>query len=100
MVKFFNSPKAQQTALETQGMVPAGATVEITQTALDAFPLLADFLEQASVCEKRGNTLTGLMVPGLEDTFSAELPNLASGADTPEQFCQVLTDFATANPVT
>ena len=100
MVKFFTSPKAQQTALETQGMVPAGATVEITQTALDAFPLLADFLEQASVCEKRGNTLTGLMVPGLEDTFSAELPNLASGADTPEQFCQVLTDFATANPVT
>ena len=100
MVKFFTSPKAQQTALETQGMVPAGATVEITQTALDTFPLLADFLEQASVCEKRGNTLTGLMVPGLEDTFSAELPNLASGADTPEQFCQVLTDFATANPVT
>ena len=100
MVKFFTSPKAQQTALETQGMVPASATVEITQTALDAFPLLADFLEQASVCEKRGNTLTGLMVPGLEDTFSAELPNLASGADTPEQFCQVLTDFATANPVT
>ena len=40
------------------------------------------------------------MVPGLEDTFSAELPNLASGADTPEQFCQVLTDFATANHVT
>ena len=39
------------------------------------------------------------MVPGLEDVFSAELPNLASGAYTPEQFCQVLTDFASANAV-
>jgi len=99
MVKFFTSPKAQQTALEMQGMVPAGATVEITQTALDTFPLLADFLDQAGKCEMRGVTFTGLMVPGLEDVFSAELPNLASGAYTPEQFCQVLTDFASANAV-
>lgn len=99
MVKYFTSPKAQQTALEMQGMVPAGATVEITQTALDTFPLLADFLDQASACQLRGVTFTGLMVPGLEDVFSAELPNLASGAYTPEQFCQVLTDFASANAV-
>lgn len=99
MVKYFTSPKAQQTALEMQGMVPAGATVEITQKALDTFPLLADFLDQASACQLRGVTFTGLMVPGLEDVFSAELPNLASGAYTPEQFCQVLTDFAAANAV-
>lgn len=99
MVKFFTSAKAQQTALEMQGMVPAGATVEISQTALDTFPLLADFLDQAAGCQLRGATFTSLMVPGLEDTFSAELPNLASGAYTPEQFCQVLTDFAAANAV-
>ncbi len=99
MVKFFTSAKAQQTALEMQGMVPASSTVEITQTALDTFPLLGDFLEQAATCEKRGATFTGQMVPGLEDTFSAELPNLASGAYTAEQFCQILTDFATANAV-
>lgn len=99
MVKYFTSPKAQQTALEMQGMVPAGSTVEITQTALDTFPLLADFLDQASECGLRASTFTGGMVPGLEDTFSAELPNLASGVYTPEQFCQVLTDFATQNAV-
>ncbi|WP_455582796.1 ABC transporter substrate-binding protein [Dysosmobacter sp.] len=99
MVKFFTSPKAQQTALEMQGMIPAGATVEITQTALDTFPLLADFLDQAAACELRAPTFTGGMVPGLEDVFSAELPNLASGADTPEQFCKVLSDFAAANAV-
>lgn len=99
MVKFFTSPEAQQLALEMQGMVPAGATVEITQTALDTFPLLADFLDQASACDLRASTLTGNMVPGLEDTWSSELPNLASGTYTPEQFCQILTDFATANAV-
>lgn len=99
MVKFFTSPEAQQLALEMQGMVPASATVEITQTALDTFPLLADFLGQASACDLRASTLTGNMVPGLEDTWSSELPNLASGTYTPEQFCQILTDFATANAV-
>jgi raffinose/stachyose/melibiose transport system substrate-binding protein len=73
--------------------------VEITQTALDTFPLLADFLNQASTCTLRASTFTGNMVPGLEDVFSAELPNLASGVDTPEQFCKVLSDFAAANAV-
>lgn len=99
MVKFFTSAHAQQLALEMQGMVPAASTVEITQTALDTFPLLADFLDQAAACTLRSDTFTASMVPGLEDTWSAELPNLASGAYTPEQMCQVLTDFATANAV-
>lgn len=99
MVKFFTSAHAQQTALEIQGMVPAAATVEITQTALDKFPLLADFLDQAAGCELRASTFTGGMVPGLEDLFSNELPLLADGTYTPEEFCQVLTDFAAENAV-
>lgn len=99
MVKYFTSAQAQQLALEMQGMVPAAATVEITQTALDTFPLLGDFLSQAADCGVRATTFTGLMVPGLEDLWSSELPNLASGTYTPEQMAQVLTDFATANPV-
>ena len=99
MVKFFTSAKAQQIALEMQGMVPAAATVEITQNALQTFPLLGDFLSQAADCDVRATTFTGLMVPGLEDLWSSELPNLASGTYTPEQMAQVLTDFATANPV-
>ena len=99
MVKFFTSAHAQQLALEMQGMVPAASTVEVTQTALDTFPLLADFLDQAAACTLRSDSFTANMVPGLEDTWSAELPNLASGTYTPEQMCQVLTDFATANAV-
>lgn len=100
MVKFFTSADAQQMALETQGMVPAASTVEITDAAKSTFPLLADFVDQAAACSVRSQTFTGGMVPGLEDLFSAELPNLASGSYTPEQFCQVLTDFATENAVT
>lgn len=99
MVKFFTSAHAQQVGLEMQGMVPAASTVEITKTALDTFPLLGDFLNEASTCSVRSDTFTGKMVPGLEDVFSSELPNLASGTDTPKQFCKVLTDFATANAV-
>ena len=99
MVKFFTSPEAQTLALEMQGMVPAAASVEITDTATTNFPLLGEFLNMASECTVRSNTFTGNMVPGLQDLFSAELPNLANGTYTPEQFCQILTDFATENAV-
>ena len=44
MVKFFTSPESQQLALEMQGMVPAAASVEITDTATTNFPLLGEFL--------------------------------------------------------
>lgn len=99
MVKFFTSPESQTLALEMQGMVPAAASVEITDTATTNFPLLGEFLSMASECTVRSNTFTGNMVPGLQDLFSAELPNLANGTYTPEQFCQILTDFATENAV-
>ena len=98
MVKFFTSNEAQAVALDLSGMVPASSAVEITDEVLEKYPLLGEFLSQASACENRASTLTGNMVPGLEDVWDNELPNLASGASTPEEFCQVLTDFASANP--
>lgn len=94
MVRYFTSDEAQKMALELQGMVPASPNAEISDKALQSFPLLGDFLSQASECELRSPTFTGGMVPGLEDLFSNTLPNLATGAITPEQFCQTLTDFA------
>ena len=48
MVKFFTSAEAQQTAMEMQGMVPASNTVELTDTAKDKYPLLAEFLNLAT----------------------------------------------------
>ncbi len=64
-------------------MVPAAASVEITDTATTNFPLLGEFLNIASECTVRSNTFTGNMVPGLQYFSSAELPNLANGTYTP-----------------
>ena len=79
--------------------ISSSTSVEIPDTATTIFPLLGEFLNIASECTVRSNTFTGNMVPGLQDLFSAELPNLANGTYTPEQFCQILTDFAAANAV-
>lgn len=99
MVKFFTSADAQKEGLEIQGMVPASSTVEVSDDVKQKYPLLSDFLDQVAASKASSNTLTGNMVPGLQDFFSAELPNLASGTDTPEQFCKLMTDTAQQNAV-
>ena len=97
MVKFFTSAHAQTIALEKQGMLPAAATVEISQTAKDNFPLLAEFVEALEGAKIRTATTQATMYPNLLDVMSAELPNLANGSMTPEQFAQALTDAAAKN---
>ena len=96
MVRYFTSDESQKMALEMQGMVPASPNCEISDKALETFPLLGSFLSQAAECELRAPTFTGGMVPGLESEWSNNLPNLATGAWTAEQLCQFLTDFASA----
>lgn len=96
MVKFFTSAHAQQLALEMQGMLPASPAVEITEAAKTSFPLLAEFLDLASTATVRSSTFSAGMLPGVEDTMSREMQSLASGAITPEQFCQALSDAAAA----
>jgi len=97
MVKFFTSAYAQTVALELQGMLPASASVEITDTAKESFPLLADFVTALEGADKRSATTQATMYPNLLDVMSRELPNLASGAMTPEEFCQQLTEAAARN---
>ena len=71
MVKFFTSAEAQQTAMEMQGMVPASNTVELTDTAKDKYPLLAEFLDLATTeGEKRSDTLQATMYANLLDVMS------------------------------
>jgi raffinose/stachyose/melibiose transport system substrate-binding protein len=97
MVKFFTSAHAQQVALEIQGMVPSSPTVPIGAAAKQKWPLLVDFLNQANAAQFRSDNLQATMYPNLLDIVSQELPRLASGAITPEQFCQLLTDGAAKN---
>ena len=97
MVKFFTSAEAQQTAMEMQGMVPASNTVELTDTAKDKYPLLAEFLDLATTeGEKRSDTLQATMYANLLDVMSQQLPLLASGELDAKGFCQTLTDAATS----
>lgn len=94
MVKFFTNADAQQLALEMQGMLPASPNVEITDAAKSTFPLLGEFLDLAAPVTARGSTLGALMLPGVGDVQERELSSLASGASTPEEFCQALSDAA------
>ncbi|WP_349946960.1 extracellular solute-binding protein [Lacrimispora sp. BS-2] len=97
MVKFFTSAHAQQLGLETQGMIPASQTVEITEEAKRKYPLLADFLNQAEEAAIRSDNMQSTMYSNLLDVISQELPRLYSGDLDPKGFCQSLTDGAKKN---
>ena len=97
MVKYFTGVHAQTIALEKQGMLPASTMVEITQSAKGNFPLLAEFVAALEGAAIRSATTQATMYPNLLDIMSAELPNLANGSMTPEQFAQALTDGAAKN---
>lgn len=97
MVKFFTSKHAQQLGLETQGMLPASPEVAVTDVAKEKFPLLAEFLEMSQSIDTRSNNFTGNMYSNVKDVVSQQMPALATGDITPEQFCQALTDAAQKN---
>lgn len=97
MVRFFTSAYAQTVALEMQGMLPAGANVEITDAAKEQYPLLAEFVNVLEGAAVRTANTQSTMYPNLLDVMSQELPNLATGSMTAEEFCQKLTEAAVKN---
>lgn len=97
MVKFFTGVHAQTVALEKQGMLPASTKVTISDAAKEKFPLLAEFVMALEGASIRTATTQSTMFPNLLDVMSAELPNLANGSMTPEQFAKALTDAAAKN---
>ena len=97
MVKFFTSTHAQTVALEKQGMLPASTQVEITDIAKTNFPLLVEFVVALEGASIRTAPTQATMYPNLLDVMSQELPNLANGSMTAEEFSQALTDAAAKN---
>lgn len=97
MVKFFTSAHAQQLGLETQGMVPASPTVEITDAAKKQYPLLVEFLDKASKATVSTDNMQATMFSNLLDVISQELPRLHSGELDAAGFCQAMTDAAAKN---
>ena len=73
--------------------------VELTDTAKDKYPLLAEFLDLATTeGEKRLDTLQATMAAcSLLDVVDQQLPLLASGELDAKGFCQTLTDAAAKN---
>ncbi|MCP1109510.1 ABC transporter substrate-binding protein [Ohessyouella blattaphilus] len=97
MVKFFTSEHAQELGLESQGMVPAASSVEVSKAATEKYPLLAEFLDQTAEATVRSDNMQATMYSNLLDVVSQELPRLHSGELDAEAFCQVLTDAAAKN---
>lgn len=97
MVKFFTSAHAQQLGLETQGMVPASATVPVSAEAEKKYPLLVDFLDQAAQATTRTDNMQATMFSNLLDVISQELPRLHAGDLDAAAFCKALTDAAAKN---
>lgn len=97
MVKFFTSAHAQQVGVEMQGMAPASASVEITDTAKQNYPLLVEFLDLVDNAKLSTDNLQATMYPNLLDVVSQDLPLLASGEMTPTEFCQTLSTEAAKN---
>lgn len=97
MVKYFTRPEAQLMGLEMQGILPASPLVDVSDAAKEKFPILAEFLELASTATVRSNNFQANMYSNLPDVLSQEMPNLATGAITPEEFAQALTDAAAEN---
>lgn len=97
MVKFMTSAYAQNVALELQGMLPAGANVSISDAAKENFPLLAEFVSVLEGATIRTANTQSTMYPNLLDVMSQELPNLATGSMSAEEFCQKLTQGAAKN---
>ena len=97
MVKFFTSAHAQQLGLEMQGMVPASPSVEITDVAKEQYPLLVEFLDEASKATVSTDNMQATMFSNLLDVISQELPRLHSGELDAAGFCQAMTDAAAKN---
>ena len=72
-------------------------TVEITATAQERYPLLAEFLDKASKASVSTDNMQATMFSNLLDVISQELPRLHSGELDAAGFCQAMTDAAAKN---
>ena len=96
-VKHMTSAHAQTLALETQGLIPASATVEVSDVAKGNFPLLADIVIETQEATIHSRYTQGTMFPNLLDVLSRELPNLANDVTTAEELANILTVEAQKN---
>jgi raffinose/stachyose/melibiose transport system substrate-binding protein len=94
VVKYFTSQEVQSMALDTVGRVPSSPKVQITDSVKQKYPLLSELLEAKNSAKYQFCNLQATMYPSVLQKYQDDLPMLASGKLTAEQFCTDLTNAA------
>lgn len=79
------------------GLQPVSSNIEVPDSLKEADPLMADVLEIQSQAKYTYGQNQAYWYQNVIDTFSNQLPELAYGNITAEQFCQKLTESAQKN---
>ena len=96
-LKFETTPENQIKALEMTGLQPVSANLESPETLSESDPLMAEVLELQGKADVTYGQNQAYWYQNVIDTFSNQLPELAYGNITAEQFCQKLTESAQKN---
>lgn len=96
-LKFETSPENQIKALEMTGLQPVSNDLEIPGELTESDPLMAEVLKIQNEAAVTYGQNQAYWYQNTIDTFSTELPELAYGNITPEEFCKKLTESAAKN---
>lgn len=96
-LKFETSLDNQIKGLEMAGLQPVAAEIEIPESLLESDPLMADAMGLMAEAKWTYGQNQAYWYQNVIDEFSIELPELAYGNLTPEQFCTKLTEAAKKN---
>ncbi len=96
-LKFETTPENQIKALEMTGLQPVSDNLEIPSSLTENDPLMAQVLEIQGKAEITYGQNQAYWYQNTIDTFSTQLPELAYGNITPEEFCEKLSESAAEN---
>lgn len=96
-LKFETRPENQIKALEMTGLQPVSNDLEIPSELTESDPLMARVLEIQNEAALTYGQNQAYWYQNTIDTFSTELPELAYGNITPQEFCKKLSESAAKN---
>ncbi|MDE6950743.1 MAG: extracellular solute-binding protein [Lachnospiraceae bacterium] len=96
-LKFETKPENQIKALEMTGLQPVSNDLEIPSELTESDPLMARVLEIQNEAAVTYGQNQAYWYQNTIDTFSTELPELAYGNITPQEFCKKLSESAAKN---
>jgi len=91
-LKLLTSVEKQASYMNTIGEFPDSPKVEITEELMEKKPLMAELWNMHKKAEKTTNLIGNVWYANVTETFSTLLPNLVSGAITPEELVAELEE--------